>query len=189
MAKGTKIKQLVQSVPAVEKTNPTLESAVNQTAPQEQPGDNGEPKIQDQVVSAEDLQNNPELSDAGVKEGEPIQIQIIGSEEEMEGNPGEGIQEPGSNIPPTQTANPARSSSDQAEQETNSLTPAEAIFEAVLSKVKPSRLANKLMDDLGAPEIYENSKGEFFTAHDLAVLSENGKKDLVRTHTKINSSE
>ena len=45
-------------------------------------------------------------------------------------------------------------------------------------------LINILMEDLGVTTLYENSKQEYFTSLNLAINSEGGVKDRVRTHNK-----
>lgn len=51
------------------------------------------------------------------------------------------------------------------------------------TKKKTSK-ADALMARYGVGMIYENSRGEFFLEHTLAVNSEGGNKDNVKTHKK-----
>lgn len=44
--------------------------------------------------------------------------------------------------------------------------------------------AERLMTKYGVAEIYENSRGEFFTEYHLAVCSECGNIDKIKTHAK-----
>ena len=50
-------------------------------------------------------------------------------------------------------------------------------------KEQPNKAAG-LMERYGVDEIYENSRGEFFLSENLALNSENGQKDKVKTIKK-----
>lgn len=49
-------------------------------------------------------------------------------------------------------------------------------------EVETNEKALELMKELGVTELYENKKGEYFTDLSLAVLSENGKVENVKTY-------
>lgn len=57
-------------------------------------------------------------------------------------------------------------------------------------KAKTQKLSKEKIAEIKAiakahkvEELFENSKGEYFTQKHLAILSENGKKENVKTHT------
>lgn len=53
-----------------------------------------------------------------------------------------------------------------------------------MANVKTKNKAAELMERYGANEIFENSRGEFFLEKSLALNSENGKEDKVKTIKK-----
>jgi len=55
---------------------------------------------------------------------------------------------------------------------------------AAETNVSDMDLINSLMDQLGVDTLHENSSQEYFTNLNLAINSEGGVKDRVKTHTK-----
>ena len=55
---------------------------------------------------------------------------------------------------------------------------------APVAKAAPKALHHQLMDQHNVDTLHENSKGEYFTSLNLAINSEDGVKDRVKTHTK-----
>lgn len=50
--------------------------------------------------------------------------------------------------------------------------------------VAPKNIVEQLFDKYGVDTLYENSKGEFFTNYNLAIVSEGNVKDNVKTHNR-----
>lgn len=54
----------------------------------------------------------------------------------------------------------------------------------VKTGIDSDSVVKNLFKKLGVEELFENSKGEFFTTINMAIASEIGKKDKVKTHNK-----
>ena len=48
----------------------------------------------------------------------------------------------------------------------------------------PQSVIDMLFDKYGVEKLYENSKGEFFTNYNLALVSECNNSESVKTHNK-----
>ncbi|MBP1630867.1 MAG: hypothetical protein H6Q15_1760, partial [Bacteroidetes bacterium] len=63
-------------------------------------------------------------------------------------------------------------------------SPLEELKKPKKDNSKPSNKVNDLMEKYGVSELFENSKGEFFTTKNLALASEKNCADKVKTHKK-----
>lgn len=63
-------------------------------------------------------------------------------------------------------------------------TSAAISISTTMATQKKTSKADALMERYEVSVIYENSRGEFFLEHTLALNSEAGNKDKVKTHKK-----